>query len=315
MGKKEKRKELEEKVSYPVEEEFSKFLKKYQKLVPFIDVEAVRELFEQSVLDYRPKEDISFGLYANFYVETRFFTKIREWIEEGNIDLEIALVSQFSSTTRMLLRKLNYDKPNFEQVLELGITNAIENYQGEKGFQQTILLELKKLINPSFHPPKVEKKGEIKEVEIPKPENPSFKKKKKKEVVEVKKEETFFDKKEEIGIPIEEPKLEFSFPKNLKKYPPTTLDTLIASLDIVSLSPLDDSKYVRFLALKYGYYEKQFFDLPEIAKILSIDYETCRAYYLQSLQFVKDWFGLQLDRYYTYLLQKSEKSEKSEKNE
>ena len=44
MGKKEKRKELEEKVSYPVEEEFSKFLKKYQKLVPFIDVEAVKKI-------------------------------------------------------------------------------------------------------------------------------------------------------------------------------------------------------------------------------------------------------------------------------
>ncbi len=288
MGKNNKKKR-QEKVYYPIEEELQRFLKKYTKLESFIEVEFVRGIFQESIQDYRPEVDISWSIYANFYVERKFFLKIRELIQAGDIDLEIAVISQFSSTSRMLLRQLKYTKSDFDQVAELGITNTIENYDGTKSFQLSLLAELKRILNPSLVPPKKEEKVEpevvIKEPEkslLPILEEPAVKEEKKKEIV-----------LPNDGIP----RL------------PTTLDSLIASLDIVKASPIQEEEYVQFLALKYGYYQQQFFNLKEIAEILAIDVEKCRTYYLQSLQFVKDWFGLQLDRYYTYIITNKKTSE------
>lgn len=288
MGKNNKKKR-QEKVYYPIEEELQRFLKKYAKLESFIDVEVVRGIFQESIQDYHPEVDISWSLYANFYVESRFFLKVRELIEAGDIDLEIAVISQFSSASRMLLRQLKYTKSDFDQVAELGITNTIENYDGTKSFQLSLLAELKKILNPSLVPPKKEEKVE--------PEN-----------VVQESEKTLPPILEEPVVK-EEKKKEIVLPNDGIPRLPTTLDSLIASLDIVKASPIQEEEYVQFLALKYGYYQQQFFNLKEIAEILAIDVEKCRTYYLQSLQFVKDWFGLQLDRYYTYIITNKKTSE------
>ena len=69
---------------------------------------------------------------------------------------------------------------------------------------------------------------------------------------------------------------------------------------------------ISFVILPYYFFitsnvlQNQYYDLEEISKILSISVEQSKEYYQQSLQYLKDWFGIQLDKTFTYCTQKSE---------
>ena len=172
------------------------------------------------------------------------------------------------TTAKFLLRQIKYNGENSNQLAEDGIIRTIENYQGELSFKRALLATLKDMLNP------------------------------KKEVVE--------DNKVVEENKIVEDMAELIIANDDIVRTPNQLELLIHEADILKKVPLDDPIYVKFLTLKYGYHQNQYYDLEEISKIISISVEQSKEYYHQSLQYLKDWFGIQLDKTFTYCTQKSE---------
>lgn len=286
MGKKKKEEKVEK---FPIDKEVASFEAKYTKILPFVDASLIRSLYETSIPSNIRENGVSWNITANFTVEKKFFLALRELILEGDIDLEIAVIDQFMPIGRMLIRKLGYKEDDIDNKVETAITQAIENYPGNDGFKSTILKELKDIVRG--------KKEEVPIEEVAATSGQSI--------------ESLASKKLEVkegdnmGVPVSQLPLgeeqSLIIPNDGIVRPPTSLDQLLANIDILKVAPLGDDVYIKFLALKYGHYDGQFFSLEEISEILLIPKEKARDYYLQSLQFVKDWFGLQLDRYYTYL--------------
>lgn len=286
MGKKKKEEKVEK---FPIDKEVASFEAKYTKILPFVDASLIRSLYETSIPSNIRENGVSWNITANFTVEKKFFLALRKLILEGDIDLEIAVIDQFMPIGRMLIRKLGYKEDDIDNKVETAITQAIENYPGNDGFKSTILKELKDIVRG--------KKEEVPIEEVASTNGQSI--------------ESLASKKLEVkegdnmGVTVSQLPLgeeqSFIIPNDGIVRPPTSLDQLLANIDILKVAPLGDDVYIKFLALKYGHYDGQFFSLEEISEILLIPKEKARDYYLQSLQFVKDWFGLQLDRYYTYL--------------
>lgn len=289
MGKKNKKEENEK---FPLAAEVANFEAKYPVIIPCIDANLVRQIYEVSIPSNMRENGVSWNITASFTVEKKFFLELKRLVLEGDIDLEIAIIEQFMPIGRMLIKKLGYKGDDLDNKVETAITDTIENYQGQDAFKSEILKSLKVIV-----------KGKKEE-----PVNPPL------EVVNPLESESFLEPinspdevlpSEDFSASVElEEKGETSdkmvLPNDGKLRLPTTLDSLIASVDIISKSPLEDGRYIQFLSLKYGYYEGQFFSLEEIRGILSLTVAETRDYYLQSLQFIKDWFGYQLERYYTY---------------
>lgn len=293
MGKKRKEEKVEK---FPIDKEVASFEAKYTKILPFVDASLVRRLYETSIPSNTRENGVSWNLNANFTVEKKFFLALKELVLEGDIDLEIAIIDQFMSIGRMLIKRLGYQGDDLEHKVETAITQAIENYPGNDGFKSTILKELKDLVKekkeevvPPIEPEEVPVEEAVSSASLP--------------IKKLEEEKLEVREGEELTVPTLQPveEIQIVLPNDGKLRPATTLDQLLANIDILKVTPLDDAIYIKFLALKYGYYEGQFFSLGEISEILSIPMEKTREYYLRSLQFVKDWFGLQLERYYTYL--------------
>ncbi len=281
MGKKKKRISSEVVEPFPIEEVCTKFLERYASFSAFVTRDEILPFFQESTQVYRPGIDISWELYAPNYVERKVFLLLRKKIEEGDVDIEIALINKYTSTAKMILHKLEYTKEDISSLAETGIMNAIENYTGEESFQLALVSSLKKLLHRELP-----KKAQVVIEPIVEERKPKKKKKKKGEVV------------------VSTPKKEFVPILDGKMRPPTTLEQLISTIDILHISPLEDEEYLRFLSLKYGYYENNFYSLEEIAGMLELPYEKVRMYYHQSLEFLKAWFGKELDSYYTYYLER-----------
>lgn len=292
MGKKRKEEKVEK---FPIDKEVASFEAKYTKILPFVDASLVRRLYETSIPSNTRENGVSWNLNASFTVEKKFFLALKELVLEGDIDLEIAIIDQFMSIGRMLIKRLGYQGDDLEHKVETAITQAIENYPGNDGFKSTILKELKDLVRekeevvPPVESEEVPVEEAVSSASLP--------------IEKLEEEKLEVREGEELTVPTLQPveEIQIVLPNDGKLRPATTLDQLLANIDILKVTPLDDAIYIKFLALKYGYYEGQFFSLGEISEILSIPMEKTREYYLQSLQFVKDWFGLQLERYYTYL--------------
>lgn len=286
MGKKKKEEKVEK---FPIDKEVASFEAKYTKILPFVDASLIRSLYETSIPSNIRENGVSWNITANFTVEKKFFLALRELISEGDIDLEIAVIDQFMPIGRMLIRKLGYKEDDIDNKVETAITQAIENYPGNDGFKSTILKELKDIVRG--------KKEEVPIEEVASTNGQSIESLASKKL-EVKEEDNMDVPVSQIPLGKEQSLI---IPNDGIVRPPTSLDQLLANIDILKVAPLGDDVYIKFLALKYGHYDGQFFSLEEISEILLIPKEKVRDYYLQSLQFVKDWFGLQLDRYYTYL--------------
>ncbi len=298
-----RKKKKEEKVErFPIDAEVANFESKYTKIMPFIDASLVRRLYESSIPSDIRENGVSWNITANFTVEKKFFLAIKELILEGDIDLEIAIIDQFMSIGRMLIKKLGYRESDIDHKVETAITNAIENYSGEEAFKSSLLKELKDIVKGKKEEsnPVPQEEPILPSVEVASPtQQPIIESQEKLEVKE--EAPTVF------ATPVSKEENTIILPNDGKDRPATTLEQLLRSIDILKMSPLEDGTYIKFLSLKYGYHEGQFFSLGEISEILSIPAEKSREYYLQSLQFVKDWYGLQLEKYYTYL-KKSEKA-------
>ena len=244
------------------------FIKKYNVFVSMLSPTEIELIIQQAVNELPKENDINATFLIPSIAERIFLVKARDEILDGNIELEILFVEKYMTTAKFLLRQIKYNGENSNQLAEDGIIRTIENYQGELSFKRALLATLKDMLNP------------------------------KKEVVE--------DNKvvEENKIVKDSEKL--IIPNDDIVRTPNQLELLIHEADILKKVPLDDPIYVKFLTLKYGYHQNQYYDLEEISKILSISIEQSKEYYQQSLQYLKDWFGIQLDKTFTYCTQKSE---------
>lgn len=283
------------------------FCKKYDNLITFLHPDEI-ELLVRQVVDELPEEmDFNPEFQMTFLIEKKFFLKARDEILAGNIDLEILIVEEYLSTAKFLLRKIGYSGDDSEKIAEEAVIESIENYEAIDGFKSTILKSLKRILNP-VQQPVAEEIEPIKtvadSVTVEVSDLPS---------VEV---NATLPNTEPEEIPIEDASslenssskdsFDFDIPDDELVRMPNQLELLIRSIDIIHQIPVEDELYLKFISLKYGYYKNQYFGLDEIASILSIPLSAVIEYYNKSLQYVKDWFGLQLDKMYTYYIKKSE---------
>lgn len=244
------------------------FLTKYNAFMNFFTVEDLNSIFQQAVNEATNGQEDNSSFLISFLAERNFLLRARDMILEGNIELEILFVEKYINTAQFLLRQIKYKGNDSDKLAEEGIIQTIENYNGELSFKRDLLATLRDLINP------------------------------KKEIVTQHKQDILKEEnKEELSLDV---------PSDEVIRMPNQLEMLIREADILKKIPLDDPLYVKFVTLKYGYHQNQYYDIAEISQILSIPIEQATSYYQQTLQFVKDWFGVQLDKVYTYCTQKSE---------
>ncbi len=284
MGKKNKEKHPQPVVRYPINSALEQYQRRYHSLLSSITELELRTWFEESILHYDKDRNISWEFDALDYVEKRMFSKIRDLILEGDLDLEISVIDYFLSNAKLILRKLGYQGIDAEGMADKAISDTIENYQDGDNFQTSLVKRIRLMMFPKP------------EVVPPIQSQPVEPKKKNLEKIDTVKEEstplnTIQDtpKKKELVLPLDN-----------QKRQPSPLEEFGYSLDIIAQSPLDDETYIQFLSLKYGYYHQQYYSLEEICTILNISRESCTAYYHQSLQFIKDWYGSLFEKYYTY---------------
>lgn len=245
------------------------FCKKYETLITFVSADEIELMFREVVSEMPVFPDFNPEFQANFLVERKFFLKAKDEVNAGNIDLEILIVDKYLSTVKFMLRQLKYIGNDLDKIAEAAIIDCIENYDGNEGFKNSIVKSIKKFLNSSK-----EKEGTSKIIE---------------------------ESHQEINSNQE---LIITNDGIIRK--PNQLELLIHSVDILSQVPLEDDIYLKFISLKYGYYQNQYFGLGEIAQILSITLDESKEYYFRTLEYVKNWFGLQLDKMYIYYIQKSE---------
>lgn len=262
------------------------FLIKYESLISFLPLTEI-ELMFQNAIQLSHETDINPDFQINFLAEKMFFLKARDEINSGNIDLEILIVDKYLSLAKFMLRQLKYKGDDADKIAEEAIIDCIESYEGKDGFKNAILKSIKKILNP---PQKEET------IVIPQFENEENKE------IKYQQSEFLTELSEETFTAIEN-KTKLIVPNDDIARNPNQLDLLIKGIDILHQVPLDDEIYLKFIYLKYGYCNNQYFGLDEICGYLNISLETARKYYFQSLDYIKNWFSLQLDKMYQYYIQ------------
>lgn len=242
------------------------FSTKYQKFTDVLTQQEISLIMQQAVNELKGSPEEN-QIFSLIYVaEKIFLIKARDEILNGNIDLEIRFIERYRQAALFLLRQIKYTGDDIEKLAEDAIIKTIENYQGPNSFKRTLLVTLRELIS------------------------------------------TAEEKRLDISAEINEGanNNELMIPEDGLVRLPNQLELLIHEADILNKVPLEDPLYIKFLTLKYGYHNNQYFNLEEISRILSISIDEAIRYYQQSLQYLKDWFGMQLDKVYTYCTQKSE---------
>lgn len=267
------------------------FTNNFKDIIAFLPSDEINLLIRQAIDEMPSDLDSNPDFYVSFLAERKLFIKLKDEILAGNIELEILLVERYLSTAKFQLRQLKYLEDDSNKVAEDAIIYCIENYSGESGFKSAILKSLKKIIR--------DKEDKIKG----------------QSTVEFNATST----SEDVDLPATDLNqlsssleasnktvTELALPADDIVRMPNQLDLLIRTVDILHLVPIDDELYLKFISLKYGYYENQYYNLDEISQILNISLEQSIKYYQDSLNYLKNWFGLQLEKTYTYYIQKSE---------
>lgn len=267
------------------------FTNNFKDIIAFLPSDEINLLIRQAIDEMPSDLDSNPDFYVSFLAERKLFIKLKDEILAGNIELEILLVERYLSTAKFQLRQLKYLEDDSNKVAEDAIIYCIENYSGESGFKSAILKSLKKIIR--------DKKDKIKG----------------QSTVEFNATST----SEDVDLPATDLNqlsssleasnktvTELALPADDIVRMPNQLELLIRTVDILHLVPIDDELYLKFISLKYGYYENQYYNLDEISQILNISLEQSIKYYQDSLNYLKNWFGLQLEKTYTYYIQKSE---------
>lgn len=267
------------------------FTNNFKDIIAFLPSDEINLLIRQAIDEMPSDLDSNPDFYVSFLAERKLFIKLKDEILAGNIELEILLVERYLSTAKFQLRQLKYLEDDSNKVAEDAIIYCIENYSGESGFKSAILKSLKKIIR--------DKEDKIKG-------QSTF-------------ESNATSTSEDVDLPATDLNqlsssleasnktvTELALPADDIVRMPNQLELLIRTVDILHLVPIDDELYLKFISLKYGYYENQYYNLDEISQILNISLEQSIKYYQDSLNYLKNWFGLQLEKTYTYYIQKSE---------
>lgn len=267
------------------------FTNNFKDIIAFLPSDEINLLIRQAIDEMPSDLDSNPDFYVSFLAERKLFIKLKDEILAGNIELEILLVERYLSTAKFQLRQLKYLEDDSNKVAEDAIIYCIENYSGESGFKSAILKSLKKIIR--------DKEDKIKG-------QSTF-------------ESNATSTSEDVDLPATDLNqlsssleasnktvTELALPADDIVRMPNQLELLIRTVDILHLVPIDDELYLKFISLKYGYYENQYYNLGEISQILNISLEQSIKYYQDSLNYLKNWFGLQLEKTYTYYIQKSE---------
>lgn len=267
------------------------FTNNFKDIIAFLPSDEINLLIRQAIDEMPSDLDSNPDFYVSFLAERKLFIKLKDEILAGNIELEILLVERYLSTAKFQLRQLKYLEDDSNKVAEDAIIYCIENYSGESGFKSAILKSLKKIIR--------DKKDKIKGQSTV--------------------ESNATSTSEDVDLPATDLNqlsssleasnktvTELALPADDIVRMPNQLELLIRTVDILHLVPIDDELYLKFISLKYGYYENQYYNLDEISQILNISLEQSIKYYQDSLNYLKNWFGLQLEKTYTYYIQKSE---------
>lgn len=267
------------------------FTNNFKDIITFLPSDEINLLIRQAIDEMPSDLDSNPDFYVSFLAERKLFIKLKDEILAGNIELEILLVERYLSTAKFQLRQLKYLEDDSNKVAEDAIIYCIENYSGESGFKSAILKSLKKIIR--------DKEDKIKGQSTV--------------------ESNATSTSEDVDLPATDLNqlsssleasnktvTELALPADDIVRMPNQLDLLIRTVDILHLVPIDDELYLKFISLKYGYYENQYYNLDEISQILNISLEQSIKYYQDSLNYLKNWFGLQLEKTYTYYIQKSE---------
>lgn len=267
------------------------FTNNFKDIIAFLPLDEINLLIRQAIDEMPSDLDSNPDFYVSFLAERKLFIKLKDEILAGNIELEILLVERYLSTAKFQLRQLKYLEDDSNKVAEDAIIYCIENYSGESGFKSAILKSLKKIIR--------DKEDKIKGQSTV--------------------ESNATSTSEDVDLPATDLNqlsssleasnktvTELALPADDIVRMPNQLELLIRTVDILHLVPIDDELYLKFISLKYGYYENQYYNLDEISQILNISLEQSIKYYQDSLNYLKNWFGLQLEKTYTYYIQKSE---------
>ena len=291
------KKEIPTKMTFDLNKLIESFCAKYATLITFLSPTEIELMFQNAITQLNETPDINPDFHINFLVERTFFQKARDEINAGNIDLEILIVDKYLSTAQFMLRQLKYKGEDSANIAEEAIIECIENYDGKEGFKNSILKAIKRILNPpkkeEFVPNIVEPEivdssivqvvSQVKIADIPK--------------IELEESSPMIQTSEQSD------NHELVVPNDGIVRAPNQLELLLRGIDILHQVPLEDDKYLKFISLKYGYYNNQYFGLAEIAQILSISMEDVKKYYFQSLEYIKNWFGLQLDNMFNYYVQ------------
>ena len=267
------------------------FTNNFKDIIAILPSDEINLLIRQAIDEMPSDLDSNPDFYVSFLAERKLFIKLKDEILAGNIELEILLVERYLSTAKFQLRQLKYLEDDSNKVAEDAIIYCIENYSGESGFKSAILKSLKKIIR--------DKEDKIKGQSTVESNATSI--------------------SEDVDLPATDLNqlsssleasnktvTELALPADDIVRMPNQLELLIRTVDILHLVPIDDELYLKFISLKYGYYENQYYNLDEISQILNISLEQSIKYYQDSLNYLKNWFGLQLEKTYTYYIQKSE---------
>lgn len=267
------------------------FTNNFKDIIAFLPSDEINLLIRQAIDEMPSDLDSNPDFYVSFLAERKLFIKLKDEILAGNIELEILLVERYLSTAKFQLRQLKYLEDDSNKVAEDAIIYCIENYSGESGFKSAILKSLKKIIRDKEDKIKGQSTVESnatstsEDVDLP--------------ATDLNQLSSSLEASNKTGT-------ELALPADDIVRMPNQLDLLIRTVDILHLVPIDDELYLKFISLKYGYYENQYYNLDEISQILNISLEQSIKYYQDSLNYLKNWFGLQLEKTYTYYIQKSE---------
>ena len=136
------------KVNVDIDKIIDDFFSKFGDVAKSLEVIELRNFILQAINEMPVEDGINQDFFVSYTVEKMFLTKVRDEVNEGNIDLEIMMIDKYMSTAKFLLKQLKYTGEDLDNIAEQAIINSIEKYDGEKTFKSTILVNIRKIINP-----------------------------------------------------------------------------------------------------------------------------------------------------------------------
>lgn len=208
-------------------------------------------------------------IYLKQVANNLILKKLSELVRNGDIDLEIYLIDQYSSLLRTTMLKMGHSMIEYQQYGETILMNAIETYNGEISFGVYLVQCIRGF--------KV------------KDDTPS-------ETIAMAKELSLDDR---ISAFLKE--------NPISSRKPDYIDGLFHQLNGIEKIATQDIERNEFLYVKYGYYKEIYFTLEEASVILRQDKKVLQEYYKESLLQLKEIISKYIDEISVNSLQSDSK--------